>query len=127
MQGLELAVVLLAVAAALRVLAGRLNLPHPVLLVLGGLALAAIPGLPRIGFEPETLFLLFIPPLLYLAAFTTSLRDFRAQIWPIARYGTVVVLLSIAAVAAVAHTLVPEITWPAAIVLGAIEIGRAHV
>ena len=120
MQGLELAVVLLAVAAALRVLAGRLNLPHPVLLVLGGLVLAAIPGLPRIGFEPETLFLLFVPPLLYLAAFTTSLRDFRAQIWPIARYGTVVVLLSIAAVAAVAHTLLPEITWPAAFVLGAI-------
>jgi len=120
MQGLELAVVLLAVAAALRVLAGRLNLPHPVLLVLGGLALAAIPGLPRIEFEPETLFLLFVPPLLYLAAFTTSLRYFRAQIWPIARYGTVVVLLSIAAVAAVAHTLLPEITWPAAIVLGAI-------
>src|SRR5882724_4150234 len=117
MQGVELAVVLLTVAAALRVLAGRLNLPHPVLLVLGGLALAAIPGLPRIEFEPETLFLLFVPPLLYLAAFTTSLRDFRAQIWPIARYGTVVVLLS---VAAVAHTLVPEITWPAAIVLGAI-------
>jgi Na+/H+ antiporter len=120
MQGLELAVVLLTVAAGLRVLAGRLNLPHPVLLVLGGLALAAIPGLPRIEFEPETLFLLFVPPLLYLTAFTTSLRDFRAQLGPIARYGTVVVLLTIAAVAAVAHTLVPEITWPAAFVLGAI-------
>jgi len=120
MQGLELAVVLLTVAAALRVLAGRLNLPHPVLLVLGGLALAAIPGLPRIELEPETLFLLFVPPLLYLTAFTTSLRDFRAQLGPIARYGTVVVLLTIAAVAAVAHTLVPEMPWPAAFVLGAI-------
>jgi CPA1 family monovalent cation:H+ antiporter len=70
--------------------------------------------------EPETLFLLFVPPLLYLTAFTTSLRDFRAQIWPIARYGTVVVLLTIGAIAAVAHALVPEITWPAAFVLGAI-------
>jgi Na+/H+ antiporter len=120
MQGVELAVVLLTVAAGLRVLAGRLNLPHPVLLVLGGLAVAAIPGLPRIGFEPETLFLLFVPPLLYLAAFNTSLRDFRAQLWPIVRYGTVVVLLTIAAVAAVAHTLIREITWPAAFVLGAI-------
>jgi CPA1 family monovalent cation:H+ antiporter len=120
MQGVELAVVLLAAAAGLRVLAGRLDLPHPILLVLGGLALAAIPGLPRIGFEPDTLFLLFVPPLLYLTAFTTSLRDFRAQLWPIVRYGTVVVLLTIAAVAAVAHTLVPEITWPAAFVLGAI-------
>jgi hypothetical protein len=82
MQGLELAVVLLTAAAGLRVLAGQLNLPHPVLLVFGGLALAAIPGLPRIGIEPDTLFLLFIPPLLYLAAFTTSLRDFRAQLCP---------------------------------------------
>jgi Na+/H+ antiporter len=120
MQGVELAVILLIVAAALRVLAARLDLPHPVLLVLGGLALAAIPGLPRIEFEPETLFLLFVPPLLYLASFTTSLRDFREQLWPIARYGTLMVLLTIAAVAAVAHTLIPEITWPAAFVLGAI-------
>jgi Na+/H+ antiporter len=120
MQGLELTVVLLTVAASLRVLAGRLTLPHPVLLVLGGLALAAIPGLPRIEFEPETLFLLFVPPLLYWASLTTSLRDFRAQLWPIARYGTVVVLLTMGAVAAVAHALVPEITWPAAFLLGAI-------
>ena len=120
MQGLELAVVLLAAAAGLRVLAGVLDLPHPVLLVLSGLALAAIPGLPQIGIEPETLFLLFVPPLLYLTAFTTSLRDFRAQLGPIARYGTVVVLLTMGAVAAVAHAVLPEITWPAAFVLGAI-------
>jgi monovalent cation/hydrogen antiporter len=120
MQGLELAVVLLTVAAALRVVAGRLNVPHPVLLVLAGLALATIPGLPRIALEPETLFLVFVPPLLYWTALTTSLRDFRAQLWPIARYGTLVVLLTIVAVAAVAHTLLPEITWPAAFVLGAI-------
>src|SRR5437868_9019476 len=120
MPGLELAVVLLTVAAALRLLAGRLNIPHPVLLVLAGLALAAVPGLPRIELDPETLFLLFVPPLLYWASLTTSLRDFRAQIWPIARYGTLVVLLTIGAVAVVAHALVPEITWPAAFVLGAI-------
>jgi len=120
MQGIELAVVLLFAAAGLRVLAGRLDVPHPVLLVLGGLALATIPGLPRIGFEPETLFLLFIPPLLYLTAFFTSLRDFRAQLGAIARYGTVLVLVTIVAVAWVAHTLLPELTWPAAFVLGAI-------
>jgi monovalent cation/hydrogen antiporter len=120
MQGLELAVVLLAAAAGLRVLAGLLDLPHPVLLVLAGLALAAIPGLPQIAIDPETLFLVFVPPLLYLTAFTTSLRDFRAQLGPIARYGTVVVLLTMGAVAAVAHAILPEITWPAAFVLGAI-------
>jgi CPA1 family monovalent cation:H+ antiporter len=120
MHAVELAVVLLAAAAGLRIVAERLNLPHPVLLVLGGLAVSAIPGLPRIAIDPEALFLLFVPPLLYLTAFTTSLRDFRAQLWPITRYGTLVVLLSIAAVAVVAHALAPEITWPAAFVLGAI-------
>lgn len=120
MQGVELAVVLLIAAAGLRVLAGVLDVPHPVLLVLGGVALATIPGLPRIGFEPETLFLLFVPPLLYVTAFTTSLRDFRAQLGAIARYGTVVVLATIVAVAAAAHALLPELTWPAAFVLGAI-------
>ena len=120
MQGVELAVILLIAAAALRVLAGWLDVPHPVLLVLGGLVLATIPGLPRIGFEPETLFLLFVPPLLYITAFTTSLRDFRAQLGAIARYGTVLVLLTIVAVAWVAHALLPELTWPAAFVLGAI-------
>ncbi|MGN6393548.1 MAG: Na+/H+ antiporter [Gemmatimonadales bacterium] len=120
MEGLELAVILLTAAAALRVLAGRLGIPHPVLLVLGGVALAAMPQLPQIGIAPDTLFLLFIPPLLYWTALTTSLRDFRAQIWPIARYGTLVVLLTIGAVAWVAHGLLPEIPWPAAFVLGAI-------
>jgi len=120
MEGLELAVILLTAAAALRVLAGRLGVPHPVLLVLGGGALAAIPGLPRIGIAPDTLFLLFVPPLLYWTALTTSLRDFRAQLWQIARYGTLVVLLTIGAVAWVADALLPEIPWPAAFVLGAI-------
>jgi CPA1 family monovalent cation:H+ antiporter len=120
MQVIELAVVLLVAAAGLRVLAGRLDVPHPVLLVLGGLALAAIPGLPRIAFEPETLFILFVPPLLYLTAFFTSLRDFRAKLGAISRYGTLLVLLTIVAVAWAAHTLLPELTWPAAFVLGAI-------
>jgi CPA1 family monovalent cation:H+ antiporter len=115
MQGVELVVILLAVSAALRLVARRLGMPHPVLLVLAGLALVFVPGLPR-----DTLFLIFVPPLLYWAALTSSLRDFRAQFWPIARYGTLVVLLTIGAVAVVAHALTPEFTWAAAFTLGAI-------
>jgi CPA1 family monovalent cation:H+ antiporter len=120
MQGVELVVILLAVSAALRLVARRLGMPHPVLLVLAGLALVFVPGLPRVEFEPDTLFLIFVPPLLYWAALTSSLRDFRAQFWPIARYGTLVVLLTIGAVAVVAHALTPEFTWAAAFTLGAI-------
>jgi monovalent cation/hydrogen antiporter len=120
MQGVELVVILLAVSAALRLVARRLGVPHPVLLVLAGLALVFVPGLPRVEFDPDTLFLVFVPPLLYWGALTSSLRDFRTQFWPIARYGTLVVLLTIAMVAVVAHALNPEFTWPAAFTLGAI-------
>jgi CPA1 family monovalent cation:H+ antiporter len=119
-HGVELVVILLAVSAALRLVARRLGVPHPVLLVLAGLALVFAPGLPPVEFEPDTLFLVFVPPLLYWAALTSSVRDYRAQFWPIARYGTLVVLLTIGAVAAVAHALTPEFTWAAAFTLGAV-------
>jgi len=120
MQGVELVVIMLAVSAALRLVARRLRVPHPVILVLAGLALVFLPGLPRVEFDPDALFLVFVPPLLYWAALTSSVRDFRAQLWPIVRYGTLVVLLTMAAVAVVAHALTPEFTWAAAFTLGAI-------
>jgi CPA1 family monovalent cation:H+ antiporter len=120
MQGVELVVILLAVSAALRLVARRLGVPHPVLLVLAGLALVFLPGLPRVEPDPDALFLLFIPPLLYWGALNTSLRDFRLHFWPIARYGTLVVLLTIVVVALVAHALTPEFPWAAAFTLGAI-------
>jgi len=120
MSAVELVVVLLAVAIALQIAARRLNVPYPALLVLGGLGLAFIPGLPRIALAPETLFLVFVPPLLYWAALTTSLRDFRRQFGAIARYGTLVVVLTMTAVAVAIRALAPEFTWPAAFVLGAV-------
>jgi CPA1 family monovalent cation:H+ antiporter len=119
-SAVELVVVLLAVAIALQLAARRINVPYPALLVLGGLALAFVPGLPRITIAPDTLFLIFVPPLLYWAAITTSLRDFRRQFGSIARFGTLVVLLTMIAVAVVIHALAPEFTWAAAFVLGAI-------
>ncbi len=120
MVALELILLLLAVSGALQVVAGRLRVPHPVLLVLGGAALAAVPRLPRIELNPELLFVVFVPPLLYVAAFSTSLRDFTAQLWPIIRLGVVMVIVSIAAVAWTAHGLNTEFTWAAAFALGAI-------
>ena len=120
MRGVELAVVLLAAAAAAACPRRPAQSPAP-----------GPPGARRAGprrhprapahrVRAGDALLLFVPPLLYLTAFTTSLRDFRAQLGPIARYGTIVVLATMAAVAAVAHALLPEITWPAAFVLGAI-------
>src|SRR6185369_1301209 len=79
MNPLELILVLLVVAAGLAVAAERLKLPYPILLVLGGLGLAFIPGLPRVHIEPGLVLLLFLPPLLFSAAWFTSWRDFAAN------------------------------------------------
>ena len=120
MNAVGIVVILLAMAAGLRLVAQRINVPHPVLLVLGGLALAFVPNAPRLSIDPETLFIVFVPPLLYWAALTTSLREFRQQAGPIGRYATVVVLITIVAVAAVAKLVLPELSWAAAFILGAI-------
>jgi len=117
---LELIIALLAVFATVQMLARRWSVPYPSLLVIGGLGLAFIPGLPRIDSDPELLFLIFIPPLLYWTAVTTSVRDLKDVIGPVARLATALVLLTMAIVAVVAHLLSPEFSWASAFLLGAI-------
>jgi monovalent cation/hydrogen antiporter len=120
MAGLELVLVLLAVSGALRLVAERLTVPYAAVLVVGGLGLAFVPGLPQVTLPPDVLFLVFIPPLLYSGAIGYPLRDFRDQIGPILRLSVVMVLVSTAAIAMVAHAMSPAFTWGAAIALGAI-------
>lgn len=120
MTGLELVLLCLTVAAALRVIAERLKIPYAAILVVGGLLLALVPGLPEVTLDPDVLFLLFIPPLLYAGAIVFPLREFRREIGPIVRLSVVMVLVSTVAVAVVAHALYPAFTWPAAFALGAI-------
>jgi NhaP-type Na+/H+ or K+/H+ antiporter len=74
---------LFAVIAALVPLANRLAVPVPILLVIGGLILGFVPGLPHITLRPSLVFLVFLPPLLYRSAVTTSWREFRANLRPI--------------------------------------------
>jgi monovalent cation/hydrogen antiporter len=116
----ELLMLLIAVAGALRILSQKWGVPHPSLLVLGGLAVALTPGLPRANADPELLFVIFVPPLLYWSALTISLREIRTFLGPIVRLGTGLVIVTMAAVAAVVHLLAPQVGWPAAFVLGAI-------
>jgi CPA1 family monovalent cation:H+ antiporter len=120
MHALELILILLAASAALRMLAERLAVPYAVLLVVGGLLVALIPGLPHPTLSPEVLFLIFVPPLLYSGAISFAFRDFRREIGPILRLAIVMPIVSIAAVAAAAHAMDPVFTWPAAFTLGAI-------
>ncbi len=120
MAALELILLLLAVSAGLRLVAERLAIPYAAVLVVGGLILAFVPGLPQVTLPPDVLFLVFIPPLLYAGSITFPLRDIRRQVGPIVRLSVVMVLVSTAAVAVVAHALHPSFTWAAAITLGAI-------
>jgi CPA1 family monovalent cation:H+ antiporter len=120
MAALELVLLLLAVSAGLRLVAERLRVPYAAILVVGGLLLAFIPGLPQVTLPPEVLFLVFIPPLLYAGAIAYPLRDFRREIGAILRLSIILVLISTTAVAVVAHWLLPSFTWAAAITLGAI-------
>ena len=120
MGALELILVLLAAVAALALLADRLEIPLPALLVLGGIVLALIPGLPRPTLDPDVVFLVFVPPLLYWTAINTSWRDFRTNLRSISLLAIGLVLATMWAVAAVAHALSPELPWTSALVLGAI-------
>ena len=120
MAGLELVLICLAVSAGLRIAAERVNVPYAAVLVVGGLILALIPGLPDVNLPPDVLFLIFIPPLLYAGAIQFPLRELRQQAGPILRLSVVMVLISTVAVAVVAHALHPSFTWAAAFTLGAI-------
>ncbi len=102
------------------VLVPKLRIPYPILLVLGGLALGFAPGLPEIELPPDLVLVGVLPPLLYGAAFFTSLRDLRANVRPVGLLSVGLVLLTMVVVAVVAHTIVPELPWAAAFVLGAV-------
>ncbi|MGH7499860.1 MAG: Na+/H+ antiporter [Gemmatimonadales bacterium] len=120
MAAVELVLTLLAVAAGLELLAGRLGVPHPVLLVCGGLLLALAPGLPAVRLDPDVVFLVFVPPLLYWAALTSSYRDFRRNLPSITLLAVGLVLATACAVALIVHAVVPGMGWAPAFVLGAI-------
>ena len=112
--------VLLASATALIVVAQRVRIPYPILLVLGGLALGLVPGIPGIELPPDLVLVAVLPPLLYGTAFFTSLREFRANLKPIVFLAVGLVLLTMLLVAFVAHAVIPGLSWPVAFVLGAI-------
>jgi monovalent cation/hydrogen antiporter len=116
---LEIILGLLLAVVALATLATRLKIPYPILLVLGGSALGFIPGLPQVKLDPELVFLLFLPPLLYVSAIFTSWRDFRANVRAITLLAVGLVLMTTFVVAAVVHA-VTGLPWAAAFVLGAI-------
>jgi monovalent cation/hydrogen antiporter len=110
---------LLLGVAALAVLARILGVPYPITLVVGGSVIGFIPGVPSVELDPDLVLLIFLPPLLYGAAFFTSLRDLRRNARPIALLAIPLVGVTMVAVAVVAHEVI-GLGWAESFVLGAI-------
>jgi len=120
MQPLVAVLLILVAIAVLYALSLRVGVPYPTLFVLGGLVLAFVPGLPHIHLEPDLVLLVFLPPLLFIAAIETNIRELRENIAPIARLAFGLVVFTVAVVAIVVQAIVPGMGWAAAITLGAI-------
>jgi Na+/H+ antiporter len=120
MRDVEFVLALVAVSAALRVVSLRCAIPYVPALVVAGLGIALIPGLPSERVAPDVVFLVAVPPLLFRSAESLSLRDLRRELVTIVQFAVILVLLSIVAVAAVARSLDPAFNWAAALTLGAI-------
>ncbi len=120
MHEFEIILGLAFAATLLQPVARRFDVPLAIAQVFGGILLSTLPFFPTVPIDPELTFVLFVPPLLYRAASTSSLRDTRKNARPIFLLAVALVLVTIAAVAAVAHAIAPQIPWGAAFVLGAI-------
>jgi Na+/H+ antiporter len=117
---LQTVMMLLVAVIALVTIARRVLIPYPIFLVLGGLVLSLVPHVPVVRLDPDVVFLIFLPPILWSAAYFTSLRDFRANLRSISLLAFGLVVATTAAVAAVARALIPGLSWPVALALGAI-------
>src|SRR5436190_22194814 len=116
---IQVLLLLLAVLVAAAVIARRLNTAPSIVLVVAGVALALIPGLPRIELAPELVLLVFLPPLIYSAGVSMSWREFRFNLRPITLLAFGCVIFTTCAVAVAAHFLL-GLPWPIGFLLGAI-------
>src|SRR5262252_5687629 len=120
MELLQTILFLLLCSVALVWFARHFHFPYPIALVIGGGALGFVPKLPQFPFDPGSILILFLPPILYQAALLTSWRDFRKNIRPIGLLAIGLVLVTTLAVGAALKLLISDIPWAAAFVLGAI-------
>jgi monovalent cation/hydrogen antiporter len=120
MENFSIIIFILAVLISLSAVIDKLKLPYPVLLVVVGLIIGFVPLLPDLALDPDIVFLVFLPPLLYDAASRTSWHDFKTNIRPISALGISLVFFTTTAVAITAHYFIPHFAWPLAFLLGSI-------
>lgn len=120
MENYSIIIFILAIVIGLSAFADKVKLPYPILLVIVGIAIGFIPTMNEIEINPEIIFLLFLPPLLYDASFNISPKDFKTNLNTISTLAITLVFLTTFWIAVVAHYMIPNITWSLAFVLGAI-------
>lgn len=111
---------LLAAMVGLTIVANRLGVPEPLILVPAGVILGFIPWFPQIELKPDLVLLVFLPPLVYIGGAATSWQAFRKNLGPIFHLSFGLVLFTMSLVAVAAHFIIPGVSWPVAFVLGAI-------
>lgn len=120
MENIGIIIFLLFGITFLGVLSNKYRFPFPIALVLCGVVVSLVPGLPVITLSPEIVFIVFLPPLLYGAAWNTSWHEFKAAIRPISLAAVGLVLFTMLLVAIAIHALIPAMGWPLAFLIGAI-------
>ncbi|HEU5342375.1 Na+/H+ antiporter [Edaphobacter sp.] len=111
---------LLVLVAAFAVMARRLKVPYPIVLVLAGLVISFFPHIPRIPLDPDVVFVIFLPPLLYAAAWTMSWREFRRNAVAIGLLAFGLVGFTVLGVAEFSDRFITALDWKAGFLLGAV-------
>ncbi|MBN9284812.1 MULTISPECIES: Na+/H+ antiporter [Flavobacterium] len=120
MENYSVVIFIMAIMIALTAIADKIKLPYPILLITAGIGIGFIPSMPNIELSPKVVFLLFLPPLLYDAAFNISFKDFKTHINTIGTLSIGLVFLTTTGIAVTAHYLIDGMSWPLSFVLGAI-------
>ncbi len=120
MENYAIVLFLLALMIGFSAIADKVKLPYPILLIVVGIAIGFVPTMPEIELNPDIIFLIFLPPLLYDAAFNISFNEFRTNLNTISTLAVSLVFITASGIAVIAYYLMPGMTWPLAFVLGAI-------
>jgi Na+/H+ antiporter len=120
MEDFKIVIFIMAILISLTAIANKKKFPFPILLVAAGLIIGFVPQLPNLALDPDVVFVIILPPLLYDAASKTSWHEFRTSIRPISALAITLVFFTTVAVAITAHYLIPGFSWPLAFVLGAV-------
>lgn len=120
MENYTVILFMMALMIGLSAISDKVKLPYPILLIAGGIAIGFIPSFQHVDINPEIIFLLFLPPLLYDASFQISFKEFKDNFNTISTLAVSLVFITASGIAVVVYYLMPGMTWPLAFVLGAI-------